>query len=92
MNVQTPGTCSTPPCQGEAITVQWNDGISTTAINTTQVTPANCNLVTPCGSTMVIPVWVKSGQSISAFGQSWGSGSAPGGTPMYKAYVLVEQL
>jgi hypothetical protein len=87
MNVTTAGTCASAPCLGESITVQWNDGISTTALAT-----ANCNLVTVCGSSAVTPVWVKSGQAISAYGQSYGTGVAPGGTPVYKAYVLVEQL
>ncbi len=87
MNVQTAGSCSSAPCLGESITVQWNDGISTTALAT-----ANCNLVTVCGSSSVTPVWVKSGQAISAYGQSYGTGVAPGGSPLYKAYVLVEQL
>lgn len=86
MNVPTYGTCSSAPCSGEAVTIQWNDGVSTTALAT-----ANCNLVTPCGSSAVIPIWVKSGQTITAYGQSYGSGTAPaGGT--YNAYVLVEQL
>ena len=86
MNVGTSGTCGTASCAGEAITISWNDGVSTTALNT-----ANCNLVTVCGSSVVTPVWVKSGQAITAYGQSYGSGSAPsGGT--YNAYVLVEQL
>ncbi len=87
MNVQTAGTCSSAPCLGESVTVQWNDGVSTTALAT-----ANCNLVTVCGSSSVTPVWVKSGQAISAYGQSYGTGVAPGGSPVYKAYVLVEQL
>ena len=86
MNVGTSGTCTTVPCAGEAITISWNDGVSTTALAT-----ANCNLVTVCGSSVVTPVWVKSGQAITAYGQSYGSGSAPsGGT--YNAYVLVERL
>ena len=85
MNVPTYGTCATAPCAGEAVTIQWNDGVSTTALAT-----ANCNLVTPCGSSVVTPIWVKSGQTITAYGQSYGSGAAPaGGT--YNAYVLVEQ-
>ena len=87
MNVTTAGTCAGPPCQGESVTVQWNDGISTTALAT-----ANCNLVTVCGASSVTPVWVKSGQAITAYGQSYGTGVAPGGSPVYKAYVLVEQL
>jgi len=86
MNVGTSGTCASAPCAGEAVTIQWNDGVSTTALAT-----ANCNLVTVCGSSVVTPVWVKSGQKISAYGQSYGSGTTPtGGT--YNAYVLVEQL
>jgi hypothetical protein len=86
MNVATAGTCTSAPCASEAVTVQWNDGVSTTALAT-----ANCNLVTPCGSSFVTPIWVKSGQAITAYGQSYGSGSAPsGGT--YNAYVLVEKL
>ena len=87
MNVPTTGTCASAPCAGEAIAVQWNDGVSTTALNT-----ANCNLVTACGSAVVTPVWVASGQAITAYGQSYGTGSAPGGTPGYTAYVLVEQM
>ena len=86
MNVPTTGTCGTAPCAGEAITVQWNDGVSTTALAT-----ANCNLVTPCGSSAVTPVWVKSGQAITAYGQSYGTGTSPSGGS-YNAYVLVEQL
>jgi hypothetical protein len=86
MNVGTAGTCSSIPCAGEAVTIQWNDGVSTTALAT-----ANCNLVTVCGSSVVTPVWVKSGQTISAYGQSYGSGTAPTGGS-YNAYVLVEQL
>ncbi len=85
MNVPTYGTCSTAPCAGESVTIQWNDGVSTTALAT-----ANCNLVTPCASSVVTPIWVKSGQSITAYGQSYGSGSAPVGGS-YNAYVLVEQ-
>jgi hypothetical protein len=87
MNVPTPGTCGSAPCLGEAIAVQWNDGVSTTALNT-----ANCNLVTACGSSAVTPIWVGAGQAISAYGQSYGTGSVPTGTPSYTAYVLVEQL
>jgi hypothetical protein len=86
MNVPTAGACSSAPCAGEAVTIQWNDGVSTTALAT-----ANCNLVTVCGSSVVTPVWVKSGQVISAYGQSYGSGTAPSGGS-YNAYVLVEQL
>ena len=87
MNATTPlATCSSSPCAGEAITVQWNDGLSTTALVT-----ANCNLQTPCGSSAVTPMWVKNGQAITAYGQSYGAGTAPsnGG---YNAYVLVEKL
>jgi hypothetical protein len=40
---------------------------------------------------VVTPVWVKSGGTISAYGQSYGSGTAPTGGS-YNAYVLVEQL
>jgi len=86
MNVATAGTCGTTPCSGETITVQWNDGVSTTSLIT-----ANCNLVTPCGSSAVVPIWVKSGQTIFAYGQAYGSGTAPTGGS-YNAYVLVEQL
>jgi len=86
MNVGTVGTCSSIPCAGEAVTIQWNDGVSTTALAT-----ANCNLVTVCGASVVTPVWVKSGGTISAYGQSYGSGTAPTGGS-YNAYVLVEQL
>ena len=86
MNVGTSGTCASAPCAGEAVTIQWNDGVSTTALAT-----ANCNLVTVCGSSVVTPVWVKSGQKISAYGQSYGSGTTPTGGS-YNAYVLVEQL
>ena len=86
MNVGTTGTCGTAPCAGEAITVQWNDGVSTTALAT-----ANCNLVTPCSSSVVTPVWVKSGQAITAYGQNYGAGTAPTGGS-YNAYVLVEML
>ena len=86
MNVPTAGSCASGTCAGETVTIQWSDGISTTALAT-----ANCNLVTPCGSSVVTPVWVKSGTSISAYGQSYGSGTAPVGGS-YKAYVLVEQL
>jgi len=86
MNTATAGTCASTPCASEAVTLQWNDGISTSAL-----AMANCNLVTPCGSSATTPIWVKSGQVISAYGQSYGSGSAPtGGT--YNAYVLVEKL
>jgi hypothetical protein len=86
MNVGASGTCASAACAGETVTIQWNDGISTTALAT-----ANCNLVTVCGSSVVTPVWVKSGQVISAYGQSYGSGTAPSGGS-YNAYVLVEQL
>jgi hypothetical protein len=86
MNVPTTGTCGTTPCAGEAITLQWNDGVSTTALAT-----VNCNLVTPCGSSAVTPMWVASGQTITAYGQSYGTGNAPGGGS-YNAYVLVEKL
>jgi hypothetical protein len=86
MNVPATGTCSSAPCAAEAMTIQWSDGISTTALAT-----ANCNLVTPCASSYTAPIWVKSGQAITAYGQSWGTGTAPtGGT--YNAYILVEQL
>jgi hypothetical protein len=87
MNVPTVGTCVTAPCTGEAIAVQWNDGVSTTALAT-----ANCNLVTACGSSVVTPIWVVSGQAITAYGQSYGTGVAPGGTPAFTAHVLVEQM
>jgi hypothetical protein len=86
MNVGTSGACASVPCAGEAVTIQWNDGVSTTALAT-----ANCNLVTVCGSSVVTPVWLKSGQAISAYGQSYGAGTAPTGGN-YNAYVLVEQL
>ena len=86
MNVPTTGTCSSAPCAGEAITLQWNDGVSTTALVT-----ANCNLVTPCGSSAVTSMWVASGQAITAYGQSYGTGTAPSGGS-YNAYVLVEKL
>lgn len=86
MNVPTPGTCSSSPCAGETVTLQWNDGVSTTALAT-----ANCALTTVCAASYSTPLWVKSGQAITAYGQSYGTGSAPtGGT--YNAYVLVEQL
>ena len=89
MNVPTTGTCGTPPCAGEAIVVQWNDGISTTAL----ATSASCNLVTVCGASGSVPLlFLQSGQSITAQGQSNGGGSAPTGTPSYNAYVLVEQM
>ncbi len=85
MNVATAGTCS-GSCASEAVTLQWNDGLSTTALVT-----ANCGMTTPCGSSFTTPIWVKSGQAITAYGQSYGVGSAPtGGT--YNAYVLVEKL
>ena len=48
MNVGTSGTCASAPCAGEAVTIQWNDGVSTTALAT-----ANCNLVTVCGSSVM---------------------------------------
>jgi hypothetical protein len=86
MNVPTAGTCSSGACAGETVTIQWSDGLSTTALAT-----ANCSLVTPCGSSVVTPVWVKSGTSISAYGQGYGSGTSPSGGS-YKAYLLVEQL
>ena len=73
------------PGTGEAATIQRDGGGSATAPTT-----ANCNLVTVCGSSVVTPVWAKSGQAIKAYGQSYGSGSAPGGGS-YNAYVLVEQ-
>jgi hypothetical protein len=86
MNVPTTGTCSSLPCASEAVTVKWNDGVSTTSLNT-----AFCDLTAVCGSSAVTPVWVKSGQAISAYGQNYGNGTAPtGGT--YNAYVLVEQM
>jgi len=80
------GTCGSAPCAGEAITLQWYDGVSTTALAT-----ANCNLVTPCGSSAVTPMWVNSGTAITAYGQSYGTGTAPNGGS-YNAYVLVEKL
>lgn len=86
MNSPSYGSCSSAPCAGETLTIQWSDGISTTALAT-----ANCSLVAPCGSSFSTPIWVQSGQAITAYGQSWGSGNAPtAGT--YNAYVLVEQL
>jgi len=89
MNVPTTGTCATAPCAGEAIVVQWNDGISSTAL----ATGANCNLVTVCGSSGGVPLlYLASGQAITAQGQSYGTGSAPSGSPSYSAYVLVEQM
>jgi hypothetical protein len=87
MNVPTLGTCSSIPCAGEAIAVRWNDGVSTTARTT-----ATCDLTVICGSSVVTPIWVQSGQAISAFGQSYDTGTAPSGAPSYKAYVLVEQM
>ena len=87
MNVPTTGSCSSAPCAGEAITLQWNDGVSTTALAT-----SNCNLVTPCASSSVTPMWVAGGQSITAYGQIYGTGNPPGGSPGYNAYVLVEKL
>ena len=86
MNVPTAGTCGAAPCAGEAITLQWNDGASTTALAT-----VNCNLVTPCGSSAVTPMWVANGQTITAYSQSYGTGTAPTGGS-YNAYVLVEKL
>jgi hypothetical protein len=86
INAATPGTCATAPCAGEAIAVQWNDGISK---RTQDV--ASCSLVTSCAASAVTPVWVKSGQVIAAHGQSYGAGAAPlGGS--YNAHVLVEKL
>jgi hypothetical protein len=87
MNVPTAGTCVTAPCAGEAIVLQWNDGVSTTALDT-----ANCNLVTVCGSSVVTPIWVQSGQAITAYGQIYGTAATPGGSPSYTAHLLVEQL
>jgi hypothetical protein len=86
MNVPTLGTCTSAPCTSEQITLQWNDGVSTTSLTT-----ATCNLVTPCASSVVTPIWVASGQPITAYGQSYSSGTAPTGGS-YNAYVLVEQL
>jgi hypothetical protein len=86
MNVPTTGTCTTAPCEGEQIALQWNDGISTLTQST-----ANCNLVSACGSSVVTSVWVKSGQSITAFGENYGTGNTPTGGS-YNAYVLVEQM
>jgi hypothetical protein len=89
MNVPTTGTCATAPCAGEAIVVQWNDGLSTTAL----ATGANCSLVTVCGASGSVPLlFLQSGQAITAQGQSYGTGSAPSGSPSYSAYVLVEQM
>jgi hypothetical protein len=86
MNTPTLGTCGTPPCTGEMITLQWNDGVSAAAQNT-----VSCNLVTPCSSSAVIPMWVANGQTISAYGQTTGNGATPAGGS-YTAYVLVERL
>ncbi|MGD0479774.1 MAG: hypothetical protein ABSA42_06355, partial [Terracidiphilus sp.] len=86
MNVPTMGTCTSIPCASEQITLQWNDGVSTTSLTT-----ATCNLVTPCASSVVTPIWVASGQAITVYGQIYSSGTAPTGGS-YNAYVLVEQL
>jgi hypothetical protein len=86
MNVPTTGSCSSSPCTGEAMTIQWNDGVSTTSLAT-----SHCDLTAPCAASYTAPIWVQSGQAITAYGQSWGTGTAPtGGT--YKAYILVEEL
>jgi hypothetical protein len=88
MNSPTLGTCAAAPCLGEQITLQWNDGVSNTSLTTT-----TCSLVAPCSSSVATPIWVGAGQPISAYGQTWDSGTATapvGGT--YNAYVLVEQL
>ncbi len=88
MNVPTNGmgTCGSAPCTGEAITLQWNDGVSTTALAT-----ANCNLVTPCAASAVTPMWVQGGTAITAYGQSYGTGNPLTGG-QFNAYVVVEQL
>lgn len=86
MNTSTVGSCASTPCAAEAITVQWNDGVATIAQAT-----AYCNLVTPCGASYMLPLWLKSGQAISAYGQSYGVGSEPSGGS-YTAYIRVEQL
>jgi hypothetical protein len=86
MNVPTLGTCNSIPCASEQITLQWNDGASTTSLTT-----ATCNLVTPCASSVVAPIWVLSGQAITVYGQSYSSGNSPTGGS-YNTYVLVEQL
>jgi hypothetical protein len=87
MNVPVAGTCAVAPCTGEAVVVGWNDGVSTTSQAT-----ATCSLVGPCGASAVLPVWVQSGSWITVGGASYGTGSAPGGSPSYNAYVLVEQM
>jgi hypothetical protein len=87
MNVPTAGTCSSAPCPGETLTLQWNDGVSTTALAT-----ANCNLVTPCASSYVVPIYVGANQAITAYGQSYGTGSTTPTGGSWTAYILVEQL
>ena len=83
------GTAGTVPLVVALSTLRGTYGLGTT--QTIYTATANCNLVTVCGSSVVTPVWAKSGQAIKAYGQSYGSGSAPGGGS-YNAYVLVEQL
>ena len=87
MNVPTTGPpCSSSPCAGEAMTIQWSDGVSTTSLAT-----SHCDLTAPCAASYTAPIWVQSGQAITAYGQSWGTGTAPTGGA-YNAYILVEQL
>jgi len=85
-NTPTLGSCAVAPCTGEGVTVEWNDGVSTAALAT-----SSCNLVTPCSSSFVTPIWVASGQSITAYGQTTGAGATPVGGS-YTAYILVERL
>jgi len=80
------GSCTSAPCTGEGITLKWNDGASTASLATT-----NCDLTAPCSSSSVTPIWVVSGQSISAYGQTTGSGGTPVGGS-FNAYILVERL
>jgi hypothetical protein len=86
MNTSTVGTCPAGPCSVEALTLSWNDGVSSSS-----TTAATCSLQTPCGSSSVTPIFVGAGQAITAFGQAIGTGPAPTGGA-FTAYVLVEQL
>jgi hypothetical protein len=80
------GSCTSAPCTGEGITLKWNDGASTASLATT-----NCDLTAPCSSSSVTPIWVVSGQSITAYGQTTGAGGTPVGGS-FNAYILVERL
>jgi hypothetical protein len=87
MNVPTTRTCA-----GEAIFVGWDDGSSATTVAT-----SHCDLTAVCGSPGNVPLrYLQSGQSITAQGQIYSSGTsglnAPTGSPTWASYGVVEQM